>query len=538
MYEDNQADIGSGQSTDEQSPQTSTVVIEDSVTFDSVEMTAYELYLMSKKGRYNVEAQIGVRRGMLQRRIQKIKWRQKNYARSKSFLASFIKGSADTESFMLVPAHLVLKSLVDKLKHEVEESVKETLRQTIKEVQDDLDNGVEFYLLDGQNRLFEAFTPFFSGKLQLGTDKLTAKVNGDKVTLSGKTFEQLPSELQDYIKNKKVFIHEATDGDIDTFVEAIIAKNSNVGWGEWQRTLTQNTFTPYRGQIEDIMVDEDSLVSDKVFSKIKEKPYQLDVDGYELLISELLVWLTIQEQPKKGDVELHKSFFKGEHGRIVSDRSVDSLRKYLREFAKTKMNSKNINHVVLRNYVMFRYAMDNRKKEIFKNIDLPIWKVTRPVEFVSEFVMLSKALYKVKGAYNYHKDKSGNVVKKDKVPGFLPYANSDYKKPLLLQRIRILSKGFMEKEDKLSKKSIITVMSDDFMPSVEDAAIMNDMKDYKGRTLSASKVVRRKGLHRGHKIPKSQGGSNQNVVLQSSKSNIDYGAVELDEAPMTETNID
>ena len=80
-------------------------------------------------------------------------------------------------------------------------------------------------------------------------------------------------------------------------------------------------------------------------------------------------------------------------------------------------------------------------------------------------------------------------------------------------------------------------MSDDFMPSVEDTAIMNDMKDYKGRTLSASKVVRRKGLNRGHKIPKSQGGSNQNVVLQSSKSNIDYGAVELDEAPMTETNI-
>ena len=145
------------------------------------------------------------------------------------------------------------------------------------------------------------------------------------------------------------------------------------------------------------MVDEDSLVSDMVFSKIKDVVYQLDVDGYELLISELLIWLTIQEQPRKGDIDIHKSFFKGEHGRIVSDSSVDSLRKYLREFAKAK--PKVVNHVVLRNYVMFRYAMDNRKKEIFKNIDLPIWKVTRPVEFVAEFILLSKGLYKVNGAY-------------------------------------------------------------------------------------------------------------------------------------------
>ena len=47
------------------------------------------------------------------------------------------------------------------------------------------------------------------------------------------------------------------------------------------------------------------------------------------------------------------------------------------------------------------------------------------------------------------------------------------------------------------------------------------------RKLKASEVVRGELVDRGHKTPKSQGGSNTDLTFQGKKSNLSYGANSL-----------
>ena len=52
--------------------------------------------------------------------------------------------------------------------------------------------------------------------------------------------------------------------------------------------------------------------------------------------------------------------------------------------------------------------------------------------------------------------------------------------------------------------------------------------DHKGSRLDAVEVNAKGLFERGHIIPKSKGGSNQDLVFQDKKSNRSYGATEVD----------
>jgi len=508
------------------------IIIEDAVKFHYMEYTSWEFYLMSQTGKDSVSSKIGVRRGMLQRRLQLEEWRKKNGLRKQEYLHSLIKGSADTDSFMLVPIDLILKSLEIMLKDSVDNSERETVQLTIDEVQTDIDNGSEYYLLDGQNRLFEALAYFFNNEITLGREKLiaydTTNENGmpEKISLSGKLYKDLPKNIQEFLRDMKVKVHMASKGDIKSFMKSLIAKNSGVGWNDWQRMVTENSFTQFRKQLENVVVGEDSLVSDKIFSKIPDAQYQFSKDGYELFVSELLIWCARQEQPKKGNTLLQRMFFKGEDGNNISDKIVTSVRKYLREFAQCKNLNKTVDTTLLRNYVMFRLAMDNTSK--FDKVNLPKWKITKSVEFVAQFILTHRALYKVEEAYTLHFDDNGKQVKKDKNPNYLPFCNSKYTKDLLIQRLQILSEGLIKQEDKFVKSNIITVLDKTTMKDLLDIALDNDMKDYKDRMINATELVSgSKSYDRGHVVTKSSGGSNRDIKIQPTGSNLDYGATDL-----------
>tara|TARA_B110000902_G_C14232993_1_gene559594 strand:- start:50 stop:1612 length:1563 start_codon:yes stop_codon:yes gene_type:complete len=508
----------------------SPIKIEDAVRFISTKQRLKQLYFDASKGK-KTNPVIGIRRGLLQRKLQIEEWRKDDRKRVKEFLYSLFKGTADTDSLMLIPIDLVTSSLEEKLDDAIDKSSKDSIRDTIKDVAIDIKDGIQFYLLDGQNRIFEAIIPFMDGEVSLGEKKLYAidtSKNNTRTVLSGKSYKDLPIPVKEFFDNIEVYIHFAEKGDIDSFIEALIAKNSNVGWIDWQKQTTENTFTKFRKQIGQVINnDEDNFIIDKVFSNIKSVDYKPEKDGYELLISEMLIWMKTLTQPKKGSTNMQSQFFKGEDGNVISESMVVELTKYLREFATVSGDpqfKKTVKHTLVRNYVMFRYAMEHSKSMGFKTLVLPNWKIEKEAEFVAQYFIVTNDLYKDKNAWTpiYH-PRTKQIAKYDKVPGYLPYATSGYTKTLLMERIRIISEALLKKETVLSDGNVITIIDSDKMPSVETVATNSNMKDYKGRKVYGVEVVTGK-FQRGHVTPGSKGGSNTDLKLQPSKSNQSYGA--------------
>jgi len=505
------------------------IVIENAVKFCNTTQNIEILYLDGSKGSRK-QPLIGVRRGMLQRKLQEKKWKERDQQRAKEFIYSLIKGTADTDSFMLAPAWLVLQSLQEEALDATDETMKLYIEETINDIKKDMSEGVEQYLLDGQNRLLCSIIPFMDNEFPLPVDPLVAvdAVTGERYSLAGKRYENLPDGIKKFFDNIKVYMHVAEKGDIRSLIKALIAKNSNVAWIDWQRMLTDNTFSTFRKQISAVLVDDetdsdsgkDNFVVDNVFEKITNASYNPENDGYERFISELLVWMKTGIQPKKDSTNMQSQFFRGEDGNTISKTIVDSLKKYLREYASTA--PKGVTHILVRNYVMLRHAMDNPKKDSFANITLPNWKIKKEAEFVAQYLLASKACNDDPNAKVSIKDTDGNHVKWDKVPGYLPFANSDYSKELLLQRISILSEKLISWEHQLTKINVVTKMSSDSMPSVEKVALDNDMKDYKGRTVYGVDVVSGE-FDRGHEKARANGGSNSSLQLQKPKSNKSYG---------------
>ena len=114
--------------------------------------------------------------GFLQRLAQKLEWRKKDGKRAKAYIRSLVKGSALLDSFVLVPADLILKSAEIEFEASVEEE-KEAWKVVLKYIKTRIENGVEFFIIDGQNRLKESLIPFFANKLPFGSLPLSFKDN-------------------------------------------------------------------------------------------------------------------------------------------------------------------------------------------------------------------------------------------------------------------------------------------------------------------------------------------------------------------------
>ena len=189
----------------------SPIKIEDAVRFISTKQRLKQLYFDASKGK-KTNPVIGIRRGLLQRKLQIEEWRKDDRKRVKEFLYSLFKGTADTDSLMLIPIDLVTSSLEEKLDDAIDKSSKDSIRDTIKDVAIDIKDGIQFYLLDGQNRIFEAIIPFMDGEVSLGEKKLYAidtSKNNTRTVLSGKSYKDLPIPVKEFFDNIEVYIHFA-----------------------------------------------------------------------------------------------------------------------------------------------------------------------------------------------------------------------------------------------------------------------------------------------------------------------------------------
>ena len=335
-----------------------------------------------------------------------------------------------------------------------------------------------------------------------------------------KTYQKIQKFLKEEID---VPLAEAAAGDIDSFTDALIAKNTNIAWSEWQRIRIKNSFTNYNLLVNSVMEEKDKgLIAEKLFTQLGSS-YDYDKDGWEKFISEMLIWMATFKQPDKSSNEGHKNYFRGAPECLISKKLPGELKKYLREFAKCGYKKKN-QHMVVRNYVMFRHAIENPKK--FPTINIPSWYINVGSEFAAQFVRVSEVLHKDPKA-RFTETLHGKKHTR-KVAGYFPWANSEYSKEFIECRLRLLSDYFTKKlTEELIEKNTVGVKDNTPLPTVSEM-YSEKRHDHKGNYISGLDL-NKKPFHRGHKKPKRDGGKNtiDNLDFQNEESNLSYGKTEV-----------
>ena len=486
------------------------ITIKESVEFETYKMTVTSLKDAVTKGNDDFNPLFSTVAGVLQRINQKEEWIKDNFKRSKEFMNCVITGAGALDNIIIVPIHLVVNSL--KIKAEIHTDIpKEVWDETIRQIEYDQENGTKFYIIDGQNRLVNSIKGFYEDEYPLGDKLCTAIDDGEEYYMNNKKYSELPKKYQKFIDNIELSVVIAQKGDIDSFVDSLIAKNEGVSWETWMKVITKQWFTLYRKHIKDIA---DNPQVKEVLDKISGKDYSYDKNGHDLIVSELLIWMHTKQQVNKPSQ--HLPYFEGLE-RIKSS-CFEKLKKYILEFNKGYRKTKSIQNVEFRNYIMLRYAIDNRNE--FKHIAIPSIKVKMVVDFVGVYKVYNEVLKSDSKGKQIHKLPNGkkSVMK---VPYYYPWACSEYDKSFLDQRIKLLSEMFIKNKVELEQEGIIESLEDNMsMPSLEEIYHNNPVEVSVGEKLRPSEVSS-EFFDRGHLVAKNNDGKNniENLAIHKKSHN-------------------
>jgi len=509
------------------------LVIDKAVKFAIREISLRDLYEATTPGVETTEAQFGIKSGYLQRELQKSEWCSKNHTKSQEYLYTVMIGSAILDHFVIVPIKFVLKSLKEKALINTQGLPKETWKEIIEDVEEDQKNGTEYYIIDGQNRCLNAIKPFFENKFPLGQKLIRAIDTNTKGSFefSGKKYNEFTDEMKEYFDNITLNLYEAESGDIDSYIDSLIAKNEGLPWTDWMKTLTRQWWTKYHKQIKEIT--EDKEVFD-LLKLVNNKSYELESNGHELIISELLIWMDKQFQPD--NLSTHIDYFEGKCS--VSQSNVNKLKSYIREFKngykqildfdvnnsgkKTKGKNKRstLSNVEFRNYIMLRFALDHPTKFDDHGIDVPFWNIQHQVEFVNQYRLINESLLVVDDTNYDFFTVSGKKDKRAKPLSFV-WANGMSEKTRIFQRLKLLCQKFKAKEEELKNQNIIVEKDDNKMPSLGAVYENNPIVIQKGNSKLRATEIIPKRFDRGHIKSKNNGGTNNidNLVVQDKKHN-------------------
>ena len=130
------------------------------VSINAAAKTVWEFFQLAISGK------IAVLPEWLQRHQQTKKWRKAKGKKIRSFLRSFFTGNSVLTPFYMVHVDVLLDYIDDEIDNETDKIVKKVFQDMKKQLLEKKKSGVEFILLDGQNRLYEAIIPFFQSKLE------------------------------------------------------------------------------------------------------------------------------------------------------------------------------------------------------------------------------------------------------------------------------------------------------------------------------------------------------------------------------------
>ena len=477
--------------------------------------------ITDEKGDNTPYAALDTAAGLLQRKLQESAW---DNHRRQSYLNTVIQGLEYLDKIIVVPANLLLQSLINENNRTIDKERKTALAQEIEEIRKDIAGGVENYIIDGQNRILNAIVPFINNEFPLGAADIPVVDENGKIVeyAQGKYFKELHESLRNSFLNIELLYMVAEEGEIQDLVNALIAKNEGYPWTEWQKMLTRFWFSTYRRQISSVLEDKLAITA---LQSVSGKTYSEDLAGHELFLSEVYHWIAKGTQPSSSKISAHESMFTGTPP--VTNKQVDQIKGYLREFAegmKTAGSKKTYNNVMLRNYIYFRYQLDNR---VYTDITTPSWKIKDVEAFVKEYAAIQKVLRDDPAGRITHGTDGKKLSTPTKVPYGFFWACSEIKDEFIRCRVELLCKKFIEKEEHLKDDNIIIDAALSMpMPQKEVVWEANNRKDLKGKRVSVRDLNR---YDRGHIISKHNGGSNstENLVLQDSGENRSNGSVNL-----------
>ena len=503
--------------------------VENGTSFGIEITTLHDLYLLGSHGVEGEEPEINSAKGFLQRLAQKQEWNRNQKRRAKSYIKSLIKGSGLLDSFILIPGDLLLGSVKSKMIDAEGEALK-AWTTVSKYIEERITRGAKYFIIDGQNRLNESIVPFFDSKFALPEEAIVF-VNEDKKreNIANLKFEALDKDIQEYIKNIQVPLVIASAGDIEQFSDTLIWKNEGIAWDDWQKQITDKWYTKFRRQLSSIASkDEGDSFSIAALERISGAKYIYDVNGLDLIVAELFAWMNTQVQPTK--IDDLDSYFLGTN--VITETQVKSLKKYLKEF-DSAYDLKKITNVELRNYVMLRYVIDNPKD--FKTLDVPPWKIQKGADFASIYRMINKTLMKTPEKYgqlpSYEQAPlaNGGLAPQTKVAGSYVWCNSESKPKFIEARLSILLNVLQNTNGKvppfvdelLHKNQVVVQLDTTPMTSLEQM-YQDNPHDNHGNKVPVS-TLKSRNFDRGHKIPKSKGGSNTDLTLQGIRENRQQG---------------
>ena len=485
------------------------ITINEAVSFETLSIPLKDLRKNVTKGDDGFQPLFSTVSGALQRINQSEEWKKDNFKRSKEFMNCVITGAGALDNIIVVPVELVLKGLERKSRQNPG-TPKEIWEETIKQVKYDQENGTMYYIIDGQNRLVNAIKGFYEGVFPLGEKTITAKDGDEEYVLSGQKYTDLPSKYKDFIDEIRLTVLRAQTGDIDSFVDSLIAKNEGLTWEPWMKQITKKWYTIYRKEISKIT--NNPQVKDTL-NKISGKDYSYDKNGHDLIVSELLIWMKDQIQINKP--HQHIPYF--DHHEKINNSYFGKLTKYIQEFGKGYAKIPTIQNVEFRNYVMFRFGLDHRAQ--FPTISFPKCKPDMIVNFVSQYRIYNKVLREDKNGRT--SVKIGDKTVTTKVPGFYYWACSEIAREHINCRLKLLSEKFIDNTKYLVTKGIVKeIKVEDPMPSIETIYDHNSIEASMGESLRPSEVSA-DFYDRGHLIAKKNGGTNDidNLALHEKSHN-------------------
>ena len=511
--------------------------VEHGTKFHLEKTTLYNLYLLGSFGVNGEEPEINSAHGFLQRLAQKTEWNQNDKKRAKSYIQSLIKGSNLLDNFVLIPIDLLLKSVENNMVYASGEELK-AWESVIAYIEEHKEKGAKVFIIDGQNRLNEAIIPFFDSNMALPQEAIVfrpidkdGKPTGKAKNIANKLYKELPKGIQEYIKDIEIPLIVADAGDIKQFSAALIWKNEGIAWDAWQKLITNQWYTKFRRQLSSIASEDDGdPQSIEALKRISGAKYMYDVNGLDLIVAELLAWMVTAIQPTK--VEDFDSYFNGTN--VITQTQIDLLKKYLREF-DSHYDKKLITNVELRNYVMLRYVIDNPNRKEFDKLAIPSWKINKGTAFAGIYKTINNSLVKdpvklgEKPSYEYIRPANGGKSIQSKVPGSYVWSCSKSGPLYIENRLTILLNVLQNANDKTPKSIIedlhkyqaVIELDTDAMPDMEQL-YMDEPYDNKGVRIPIS-TLKSANWDRGHKSPKSKGGSNTDLVLQKGRENKIYG---------------
>ena len=316
----------------------------------------------------------------------------------------------------------------------------------------------------------------------------------------------------------------ADKGGIDDFVNALIWKNDGIPWGDWMKILTYNWHTSYRRHIA--LITESKGKIDQMLFKVGGATYHHDSNGWEFLTSELLFWMKEGRWPK--NLQDHSDTFTT--WKSKDEIYAKKLKKYFGEYAN--LQHKKMTHMEIKNYVILRYALDNRNSKYFKSLNfLPDITIPQPKSFAMEFkgwhdIMKNDDMrWKSDGLSEPRWPNAyitNNGVGRVKTPGSYLWANSESGNEFIHTRLELLCKRILDNTEWLETIGIL-IFDNPAQMTKEQSYDFHGRVDIFGKEIDHFSLA---DYDVSHRKSKKHGGSNkpENTPLEELHSNRVHGA--------------